>query len=165
MSKTISLGGDHVGILQNSQEALEAAQRQMNLQVDSERAQANHRARVAEESARNAEHRARLAQQEARRVDPDILREIEDLRAMLAKAYETIDVFDKAVKDRNQTITELNELVNKWVISRTAFRALFREYGRLPDGRAIIDLPADERQAMVDRAIEKSTQDIASGNG
>jgi hypothetical protein len=54
------------------------------------------------------------------------------------------------VKRRDNLLEERDRLLREWMLSQEAFKSLFRKYGRLPDGRMIVDLPSDEKSKLIE---------------
>ncbi len=68
------------------------------------------------------------------------------------------------VKRRDNLLEERDRLLREWMLSQEAFKSLFRKYGRLPDGRMIVDLPSDEKSKLIEdeeAAILRIRPDLA----
>src|SRR5580698_11224714 len=53
------------------------------------------------------------------------------------------------VKRRDNLLEERDRLLREWMLSQEAFKSLFRKYGRLSDGRMIVDLPSEEKSKLI----------------
>ncbi|RKP45020.1 hypothetical protein D7S86_26660 [Pararobbsia silviterrae] len=68
------------------------------------------------------------------------------------------------VKRRDNLLEERDRLLREWMLSQEAFKSLFRKFGRLPDGRMIVDLPTEEKTKLVEdeeAAILRVRPDLA----
>ncbi|CAB3794357.1 hypothetical protein [Pararobbsia alpina] len=68
------------------------------------------------------------------------------------------------IKRRDNLLQERDRLLREWMLSQEAFKSLFRKYGRLPDGRMIVDLPSDEKSKLIEdeeAAILRIRPDLA----
>jgi hypothetical protein len=68
------------------------------------------------------------------------------------------------VKRRDNLLEERDRLLREWMLSQEAFKSLFRKYGRLPDGRMIVDLSTEEKTKLVEdeeAAILRIRPDLA----
>jgi len=68
------------------------------------------------------------------------------------------------VKRRDNLLEERDRLLREWMLSQEAFKSLFRKYGRLPDGRMIVDLPSEEKSKLIEdeeAAILRVRPDLA----
>jgi predicted RNase H-like nuclease (RuvC/YqgF family) len=53
----------------------------------------------------------------------------------------------------------LKELLRQWMISEIAFKNLFKKHARMPDGRTIDEMSAEERVKLVQAERENAKQD------
>jgi hypothetical protein len=68
------------------------------------------------------------------------------------------------LKRRDNLLEERDRLLREWMLSQEAFKSLFRKYGRLPDGRMIVDLSTEEKTKIVEdeeAAILRVRPDLA----
>jgi hypothetical protein len=68
------------------------------------------------------------------------------------------------LKRRDNLLQERDRLLREWMLSQEAFKSLFRKYGRLPDGRMIVDLSTEEKTKLVEdeeAAILRVRPDLA----
>src|SRR6202000_1930132 len=68
------------------------------------------------------------------------------------------------LKRRDNLLEERDRLLREWMVSQEAFKSLFRKYGRLSDGRMIVDLPSEEKSKLIEdeeAAILRIRPDLA----
>ena len=123
--------------------------------------QANVRARNANAMARDAMEGEAAAKRAAAGLASDkeqLSRENAYLRMELDKLKDG-NALAKEIENLKTRNKELETMVIKqksvlrdWMISQTAFKNLFRRYGKLDDGTSIVSLPQEEKVQMVEQA-------------
>jgi len=144
-----------VGLIQNAQDRLNSAQEGLNNQLKSSLGTAAAEADRLAQGKRSAERRAELLDREKRRNEAASAAEIQALQKRLTAAEQELASKANAIQARDQAIAERDTLLDQWVVSQTAFRNLFKKFGKTVDGTPIVDLPPPEKQKIIDDEIDE----------
>jgi hypothetical protein len=155
-----------VGIVENSQDVRRSAQERLTSQTSLHNGLLLQKISRVERYLAQAERERDAAREEAAEAAEDAKSEISWLKERLAKAEAEVAHRDILLEARRQQVVERNEIIDAWVVEQTAFKNLLRKFGKLPDGTAIVDLPQEERQRIVDTeradVLAKRNQDKPS---
>jgi hypothetical protein len=73
--------------------------------------------------------------------------------ARLAEEHAELEETRRKLVESEAMRMKQKELLREWMASQTAFKSLFKKYGKMPNGTPVADLSKEERIRLVDEEL------------